>query len=240
MTMDLFADTPLQLVDDAEGGIRYWPAFAGADEAAAWFRALCDGCAWHHQRRPMYDRVVDVPRLQAWYPIEAMPGDLPLAAMLERVRETVPGAYNSVGLNLYRDGQDSVAMHNDKLHTLVPAQPLALVSMGAPRRMNIRAKAGGRAIGIELEPGSLLVMSHASQLTHEHGIPKTSRAVPPRMSAVFRARPAPSASPAPAAGFADAKGRTFTPVAPAMPRDGTTILAGRDAHAADRPRPQRP
>ena len=181
--MDLFANTPVQLVDDAEGGIRYWPAFAGEDEAGAWFRALCDGCDWQHQRRPMYDRVVDVPRLQAWYPFEqvsheGLPAGLPLAPMLARVQTVVPGAYSSVGLNLYRDGQDSVAMHNDKLHMLGPGEPIALISLGAPRRMNIRAKAGGRALGIDLEPGSLLVMSHASQVTHEHGIPKTSRPVP--------------------------------------------------------------
>ena len=198
--MDLFAATPLQLVEDAEGGIRYWPAFLGDGEATAWFHALSEGCDWQHQRRPMYDRVVDVPRLQAWYPFDAashegLPAGLPLAAMLERVQAVVPGAYNSAGLNLYRDGQDSVAMHNDKLHMLLPGQPIALVSLGAPRRMNIRAKAGGRALGIDLEPGSLLAMSHASQLTHEHGIPKTTRPVPPRMSVVFRARPA--ARPAP-------------------------------------------
>ena len=212
--MDLFAATPLQLVDDAEGGIRYWPAFAGEGEAAAWFRALCAGCAWQHQRRPMYDRVVDVPRLQAWYPLDALPDGLPLEAMLARVRAQVPGGYNSVGLNLYRDGRDSVAMHNDKLHTLVPGQPLALVSLGGTRRMSIRAKAGGRALGIDLEPGSLLVMSHASQLTHEHGIPKTSRTVPARMSAVFRARPtAPPAEQGPGEPERrrDGRGRSFTP-----------------------------
>ncbi|GAB3514296.1 alpha-ketoglutarate-dependent dioxygenase AlkB [Pseudoxanthomonas daejeonensis] len=193
--MDLFAATPIQLVEDAEGGIRYWPAFVDEGEAEAWFQALCAHCEWQHQRRPMYDRVVDVPRLQAWYPFdqdshEGLPASLPLAKMLARVQASVPGGYNSVGLNLYRDGHDSVAMHNDKLHMLVPGQPIALVSLGAPRRMNIRAKAGGRALGIDLEPGSLLVMSHASQVTHEHGIPKTARPAAPRMSAVYRARPA--------------------------------------------------
>ena len=102
--MDLFAATPLQLVEDAEGGIRYWPAFLGDGEATAWFHALSEGCDWQHQRRPMYDRVVDVPRLQAWYPLDAMPPGLPLAAMLARVQAAVPGRYNSAGLNLYRDG----------------------------------------------------------------------------------------------------------------------------------------
>ena len=187
--MDLFADTPQTLVADAEGGIRYWPGFVPDDLARAWFEALREGCHWQSERRPMYDRIVDVPRLQAWYPLHELPPELPLADMLARVRASVPGGYTSVGLNYYRDGRDSVAMHNDTLHHLVPGEPLALVSLGAPRRMNIRAKAGGRALGIELEPGSLLVMSHASQLTHEHGIPKTTRPAPPRMSAVFRARP---------------------------------------------------
>lgn len=188
--MDLFNNGPHRLVEDAEGGIRYWPDFIGMDTANSWFQALLRGCDWQSEQRPMYDRIVDVPRLQAWYPLQEVPEVLPLQAMLTQVQTVAPGAYTSAGLNLYRNGNDSVAMHNDTLHHLLPGQPLALVSLGAPRRMNIRAKAGGRALGIELQPGSLLVMSHASQTTHEHGIPKTARPVPPRMSVVFRARPA--------------------------------------------------
>ena len=187
--MDLFDNGPQTLVEDAEGGIRYWAQFLPPALAREWFQALRDGCRWQSARRPMYERVVDVPRLMAWYALGEVPEGLPLGLLLERVRAVAPGAYNSAGLNFYRDGNDSVAMHNDKLHQLVPGQPLALVSLGSVRRMNIRAKAGGRALGIELEPGSLLVMSHASQLTHEHGIPKTARPVAPRMSVVFRARP---------------------------------------------------
>ena len=57
--------------------------------------------------------------------------------------------------------------------------------------MRIRAKDGSRAVGVDLDPGSLLVMSHASQITHEHGIPKTTRNVGPRISVVFRVRPLP-------------------------------------------------
>lgn len=191
--MSLFGPSPaagpLQLVDDAEGGIRYWPSLVDAETADAWFQALRERARWQSQRRPMYDRVVDVPRLLAAYRLDALPGDLPLAAMRARIMDIVPAPYNAVGLNLYRDGRDSVAMHNDKLHTIVPGQPIALVSLGDPRRMRIRAKADGEAIGIDLEHGSLLVMSHASQLSHEHGIAKTARPVGPRLSAVFRVRP---------------------------------------------------
>jgi alkylated DNA repair dioxygenase AlkB len=187
---DLFGDGVVQVVADPEGGIRYWPAFAAPHDADAWYAALLAGVPWATQRRQMYDRTVDVPRMLASWRIDALPPDLPLAAMVARVRAMVPAPYNAVGLNLYRDGRDSVAMHNDKLHTIVPGQPIALVSLGDARRMLIRAKAGTRERhALDLAHGSLLVMSHASQLSHEHGIPKTARAVGPRMSVVFRVRP---------------------------------------------------
>ena len=188
-TQDLFASALVELVMDAEGGIRYWPDFVSETLAKEWFQALHSKAKWTHLRRPMYDRVVDVPRLLASYPLESTPFDLPLGEMLARIQDKVPAPFNSVGLNLYRNGDDSVAMHNDKLHTLANGYPIALVSLGEPRRMLIRTKAGARdTIVVNLEPGSLLSMSHASQLTHEHGIPKTKRAKGPRISCVFRVR----------------------------------------------------
>lgn len=187
---DLFASSMIQLVDDAEGGIRYWPGFVSEGLAEEWFQSLYTNAKWTHMRRPMYDRVVDIPRLLASYSLGSLPPELPLAGMLARIQGRVPAPYNTVGLNLYRDGGDSVAMHNDKLHTLVNGRPIALVSLGDPRRMLIRAKAGTHhSIAVDLEPGSLLCMSYASQITHEHGIPKTKRDQGARISAVFRVRP---------------------------------------------------
>jgi alkylated DNA repair dioxygenase AlkB len=187
--MDLFADE-VRLFDDAEGGIRYWPNLVEPRVAQHWFDTLFARVPWASERRPMYDRVVDVPRLLAAYPTDELPGALLLAEMLDAVRARVPAPYSAVGLNLYRDGSDSVAMHNDKLQSIAARQPIALLSLGAPRRMLIRAKEGAsEGFAIELAPGSLLSMSHASQLTHEHGIPKTKRAVGARISVVFRVRP---------------------------------------------------
>lgn len=189
-SLDMFAGTMTKLVDDAEGGIRYWPEFVDAALAQEWFAALHAKAAWTHLQRPMYDRVVDVPRLLASYRTETFPPELPLADMLARVQAIAPAPYNGVGMNLYRDGDDSVAMHSDKLHLLTRPYPIALVSLGDPRRMLIRAKGVNRGtLGIDLEPGSLLCMSHASQLSHEHGIPKTKKPQGPRISAVFRVRP---------------------------------------------------
>jgi alkylated DNA repair dioxygenase AlkB len=189
--MDLFADQPQTVIADAEGGIRYFPDVVAAEAAARWFAALRDGADWALMQRPMYDRVVDVPRMLTRYLLDALPAHLaaPVAEMLATVQARAPGRYTSLGLNRYRDGADSVAMHGDKLHTIAAGEPIALLSLGAPRRMLIKAKAvGARAIALDLEPGSLLVMSHASQRTHEHGIPKTTKPVGERISAVFRAR----------------------------------------------------
>lgn len=187
----LAAGAPQVLVDDAQGGIRYWPGVIDPGTARHWFDVLRDGADWQALRRPMYDRVVDVPRLLAAYALDDLPQRLPLQAMLARVQALAPAPYTNAGLNLYRDGHDSVAMHGDKLHSLAHGHAVTLVSLGAPRRMLIRARGGDRrTIAVDLQPGSVLRMSHAAQSSHEHGIPKTRAAVGPRMSIVFRARPA--------------------------------------------------
>ncbi|BDU16951.1 alpha-ketoglutarate-dependent dioxygenase AlkB family protein [Lysobacter auxotrophicus] len=190
---DLFAvpqeNTPRTLVEDAQGGIRYIPGFLPDELAAQWFDELKTAVAWEAQRRPMYDRVVDVPRLVASYRFEDANVPEPLIDGVRRVRAHLDEPFNAVGLNFYRDGNDSVAPHGDKLHMLKEGHPIALVSLGSPRRMTIRDNATRKALNIDLEPGSLLVMSHASQLTHEHGVPKTKAAVGPRISLAYRVRP---------------------------------------------------
>lgn len=184
---DLFAPSVVQLVEDGEGGIRYWPSVVDADTARAWFETLHAHAAWTSMQRPMYDRIVDVPRLLAGYAVDALPEDLPLADIHRRVQSRAPAPYTRIGMNLYRDGNDSVAMHSDKLHNLRVGQPITLMSLGAPRRMLIRARGGDRhTVAIDLAPGSVLSMSHAAQITHEHGIPKTKREQGARISVVFR------------------------------------------------------
>lgn len=185
----LFDDGPLALVEDREGGIRYWPGWLDPATTDVLFARLRDGIAWQSEQRPMYDRIVDVPRLQATVALASDPAG-ELRALAGRINALVPARYSHVGLNFYRDGRDSVALHHDRTHHLVAGAPIALLSLGAARDMLIRRQGKGtRALRITLEPGSLLVMSHASQFTHEHGIPKTTQVVGPRISCAFRARP---------------------------------------------------
>ncbi|MGH8076732.1 MAG: alpha-ketoglutarate-dependent dioxygenase AlkB family protein [Lysobacter sp.] len=191
----LFDVGPRVLIDDDQGGVTYRPDVVDLAAAARWFDALRDSVAWQAMRRPMYDRVVDVPRLVSAYRLESdsLPG--PLADVAALMRAELGEPFNTVGLNYYRDGNDSVAPHNDKLQTLVPGHPIALLSLGATRRMTIRAKhlpgvPALKALTIDLEPGSVLAMSYESQLHYDHGIPKTRDGVGPRISLAFRVRPA--------------------------------------------------
>jgi alkylated DNA repair dioxygenase AlkB len=183
----LFAPEPATLVNDKEGGIRYLPDPIPANTAQQWFEQSLENIGWMSQQRMMYDREVAVPRLLATFAREAEDLPAPLSEAFEAVRALLGAPFNRVGLNLYRDGNDSVALHGDKTEKLVPGQPIAIVSLGASRRMSIRPKVGsGRMVHVELEPGSCIVMSYASQFTHEHGIPKLASVTGPRISLAFR------------------------------------------------------
>jgi alkylated DNA repair dioxygenase AlkB len=106
------------------------------------------------------------------------------------VAERTGVAFNSVGLNFYRDGRDSVAPHNDHLDTSVPGFPIGQLSLGSARRMSIRAKeTPKRVIDVDLAPASLLLMGYDTQIHYTHGIPKTKQAVGPRISLAFRVKP---------------------------------------------------
>lgn len=183
-----FIDDAITLVRDAEGGIVYHPARLPPATADQWLATLRALVSWRSLRRPMYERVVDVPRLVASVALRDPGRPACIDAALALVQAVAPAPYTHVGLNLYRDGRDSVAPHGDRQAELVPGWPIAIVSLGAPRDMLVRAHAGGSARRVTLEPGSVLVMSHASQRTHEHGIPKSARAAGPRISLAFRAR----------------------------------------------------
>ncbi|HET8646231.1 MAG TPA: alpha-ketoglutarate-dependent dioxygenase AlkB [Vicinamibacteria bacterium] len=192
--MALFRAAESVLADDERGRIAYTSGFVPAGVAAGWFDQLRAVVPWKAERRRMYDREVDVPRLTAHYHLAAearpaLPEAIVQAAEQVVTRTDVP--FNSVGLNFYRDGRDSVAPHNDHLNVLVEGFPIALLSLGSIRRMTIRAKEPPRRVlHLDLEPGSLLLMSYATQLHYTHGVPKTREPVGERISLAFRVKPA--------------------------------------------------
>jgi alkylated DNA repair dioxygenase AlkB len=178
------------LADDAAGRIVYKRALFDEAQALEWLEQLREGVEWRKERRPMYDRVVDVPRLVASYALDDPKLPEPIFRMRAPVESFCGVTFLSAGLNFYRDGNDSVAPHGDHVEEALDEAPVALVSLGATRRMTIRSKAKPRRmIDRDLEAGSLLVMSYASHLNYEHGIPKTRYAVGPRISVAFRRIP---------------------------------------------------
>jgi alkylated DNA repair dioxygenase AlkB len=196
--LTLFGASDTVLVDDERGRISYTAAFIDSETAVDWFAQLRSGVDWRSQRRVMYEREVDVPRLMGHFRLDPPPHELPSAILdaARRVRDSLGVPFNSVGLNFYRDGRDSVAPHNDHLYEIREGFPVALLSLGATRRMTVRAKAAPkRVMHIDLEPGSLFVMDYTTQIHYTHAIPKTDAPVGERISLAFRVKPPRSAAP---------------------------------------------
>jgi alkylated DNA repair dioxygenase AlkB len=156
------------------------------------FEELLVAQGWRSERRPMYDRVVDVPRLlQVYGTGKAVPWPELVEARSRLSTHYLPELgepLTSTGLCLYRDGTDSVAWHGDTIgrggtHDTV----VAIVSLGATRTLALRPRNGGASLRFALDHGDLLVMGGSCQRTWEHAVPKTARAVGPRVSVQFRA-----------------------------------------------------
>jgi alkylated DNA repair dioxygenase AlkB len=144
---------------------------------------------WRAERRQMYDREVDVPRLLCWYS-DSLPHPI-----LTRARAALNAHYEpelgepfvTAGLCLYRDGADSVAWHGDRIGKGAHTDTMvAILSVGSARALMLRPRSGGSSRAFQLGHGDLIVMGGSCQRTWEHAIPKTARPVGPRVSIQFR------------------------------------------------------
>jgi alkylated DNA repair dioxygenase AlkB len=136
------------------------------------------------------------PRLTAWYGEAGYTYSgltlhpLPLTPLLAQLRAAVERAtgrrYNSVLLNYYRDGADSMGMHSDDEPELGPEPVIASVSYGATRTFILRHKRSKRTVKLDLTDGCLLLMAGALQANWQHGINKTAKLVGPRLNLTFR------------------------------------------------------
>ena len=161
---------------------------SGADEL---FLRLREIVPWRAERREMYDRTVDVPRLVCTYGAQdALPDPSLVAArdaLNARYARELGEQFVTAGLCYYRDGRDSVAWHGDRIgrgrseNTMV-----AIVSLGAERRLSLRPRQGGESIGFPVGHGDLLVMGGTCQRTWDHAVLKTVKPVGPRISVQFR------------------------------------------------------
>jgi alkylated DNA repair dioxygenase AlkB len=158
------------------------------------FQRLAGGVPWHAERRQMYDRMVDVPRLLKFYG-EGEPLPDPILAEIRDVLSAhyaaeAGGPFRTAGMCYYRDGRDSVAWHGDRNgRGSTDDTMIAIVSVGAARAFLLRPRGGGgEVIRHFLGHGDLIVMGGSCQRTWDHAIPKASRVVGPRISIQFRQR----------------------------------------------------
>jgi len=161
--------------------------------ASSLFEDLLEQVPWQAERRQMYERVVDVPRLLSFY---AEDDPLPHPDLVT-AREVLNAHYDeelgepftTAGLCLYRDGRDSVAWHGDTIGRGKSEDTMvAIISLGSPRQFLLRPRGGGATIRHVFGHGDLIVMGGSCQRTWEHAIPKTSGYVGPRISIQFRPR----------------------------------------------------
>ncbi|NOL45450.1 alpha-ketoglutarate-dependent dioxygenase AlkB [Kribbella sandramycini] len=202
--LDMFEDPELGSLDGvtrAELGRGAWvdvlPGWlSGADQV---YERLARDVPWYAERRQMYDRVVDVPRLLCFYEESQ---DLPLP-ILDAARDALSAYYaaelgepfRTAGLCFYRDGRDSVAWHGDRIgRGNTEDTMVAILSVGEPRVLALRPRPGsmsgpvGSTVRYPLGHGDLIVMGGSCQRTWEHAIPKATGRIGPRISIQFRPR----------------------------------------------------
>lgn len=178
------------------------PAFLSPAQAQALLTELTDGTAWRHEAIRLFGRQVLQPRLTAWHGdpgasyqysglrLQPQPWTPALLGLRQRVEAAAGTSFNSVLLNLYRTGQDSMGWHADDEPELGPEPVIASVTLGATRLFRLKPRhphqTSHAPLSLPLTPGSLLLMRGPTQQHWLHALPKTARPVGPRLNLTFR------------------------------------------------------
>lgn len=189
MRLALFPDCRVQL----------FPAFLSGEESSQLEETLRHGEPWQRREIVLFGRRIEQPRLVSWggelpyrYSGQTLsPRALPphVARVLERVNHATKQQFNHVLLNRYRDGCDSMGWHSDDEPELGENPAVATLSLGAVRRFCLRPRTGPkpwRSVSVELSPGSLLLMTGATQHRYSHCLPKQPKLEGERISLTFR------------------------------------------------------
>jgi alkylated DNA repair dioxygenase AlkB len=188
---------PVSLID---GDARFVAGFLTRAESDACFSELLDLVEWEQHLIRIRGREVASPRLSAWYgdpdahyrysglSLEPRPWLSPILELKTKVEAACGAPFNSVLLNLYRDGTDSMGWHSDDEPELGERPVIASLSLGATRRFRLRHRRRKdlEPVAIDLESGSLLIMQGDTQRFWKHQVPKTKRTVEPRINLTFR------------------------------------------------------
>jgi alkylated DNA repair dioxygenase AlkB len=185
----------IQSFDIRDGGtILYDENFYAKEDADGLFEVLRAETPWQQER----GRFGPFPRLTAWYADprltytysgvthEALAWTITMEDIRRRIEEISASSFNSVLLNYYRDGSDSMGEHADDEAELGVNPVIASISFGAVRQFILRHPKSGEKLKFDLAHGSLLVMGGACQHHWVHGVPKSKTPISPRINLTFR------------------------------------------------------
>ena len=195
-TPSMFSDQ--QEILPFDGSALLFPKFLETTQTSQIFQQIMDETPWEMPEMVMFGKKYPQAGLSTWFTntgvnyvysgITRTPYVMtPLLNDIMNACTLKSGAqYNSVLVNLYRDGSDSVSWHSDNEAVNGSEPTIASVSLGATRRFDLRHKESGETVRVDLEDGSLLVMSGLSQHCWVHQIAKTKTKVGPRINLTFR------------------------------------------------------
>ena len=190
----------LQTIDILDGGTIYYDVcFYAKANADALFERIRSESPWTQET----GRFGPFPRLTAWYADpgltyaysgvthSATPWTPTLAEVRRQVEAVSKTSFNSLLLNYYRDGKDSMGMHADNEPELGANPVIASISLGGVRQFVLKHPRSGETRKYDLAHGSLLIMGGSCQHHWVHGVPKTKSAIAPRINLTFRQIKAP-------------------------------------------------
>ena len=195
--MNLFSE-PLSNLLPQDGTVIYYGKVLNHTTASTYFEKLFSTIEWKNDEAVIFGKHIITKRMVAWYgdknftytysniTKEALPWTtelLELKQLAEKVTETT---YNSCLLNLYHNGDESMAWHSDDEKTLGKHNSIASFSFGAERKFSFKHKIHQQKVSLILENGSLLVMKDATQEFWWHRLPKTKLVTKPRINLTFR------------------------------------------------------
>ena len=198
LQVSLFGAAEEPAVDDTFAGLRridldgtswldHVPGWLSGEQGV--FDHLVDALDWRQRTVTMWERRLPEPRLTAWWTPDQGAQALPVLATARQVLSPrYAEAFDSIGFNCYRNGEDSVAWHGDRHRLYIDDPVVAIVSVGAARPLRLRPRGGGAAHSFDLGRGDLFVMGGACQHDWEHSVPKVRHAEP-RISITFRHGP---------------------------------------------------
>jgi alkylated DNA repair dioxygenase AlkB len=183
ISVDVAFRTAMRTKLDSHSWVEIVPFWlSGAD---ALFERLTADVPWKEHYRRLFDRTFLEPRLTAEYGrIQDAPP--PLAAMADVLSRHYRVRYDSLWLNLYRDGRDSTGWHRDRFSCRQPECIVPVLTLGATRRFLIKPRQGGPSVGFSPASGDLIVMGGRCQQDWVHGVPKTPGTREARISVNFQ------------------------------------------------------